>query len=181
MLKLVDLLKELDLPKNKWIPIPHNELDEFKKQIYSLIHTAYAEVGGHPNYINADSVSKEAADTDFEVIDLDDDLGVDGISASKKTPAGVKFVATGHDGTRAAKSAVINHKAELLKKRGYYVEVSGKIQDIFLAKGVQPVNDEATVRKVLKGKDIDWHGDGTYTRNIAGELHKKMLIGKPRV
>ena len=37
------------------------------------------------------------------------------------------------------------------------------------------------VRKVLKGKDIDWHGDGTYTRNIAGELHKKMLIGKPRV
>jgi hypothetical protein len=93
----------------------------------------------------------------------------------------VKFVATGHDGSRAAKSAVINHKAELLKKRGYYVEVSGKIQDIFLAKGVQPVTDEATVRKVLKGKDIEWHGDNTYTRNIAGELHKKMLIGKPRV
>jgi hypothetical protein len=59
--------------------------------------------------------------------------------------------------------------------------VSGKIQDIFLSKGVPPVNDEAIVRKVLKGKDIEWHGDGTYTRNIGGELHKKMLIGKPRV
>jgi hypothetical protein len=181
MLKLADLLKELDIPKNKWTSIPHNELDGFKKQIYSLIHTAYSEVGGHPNYINADSVSKEAADTDFEVIDLDDDLDVDGISASKKTQSGTKFVATGHDGSKAAKSAVINHKAEMLKHPGYYVEVSGKIQDIFLAKGVPPVNDEAIVRKVLKGKDIEWHGDGTYTRNIAGELHKKMLIGKPRV
>jgi len=181
MMKLVDILKELDLPKNKWTSVPPAEIKDFEEQIYELIKNAYSSIGGHPNYSNASSVSKESADTDFEVIDLDDDLGVDGISASKKTPAGVKFVATGHDGSRAAKSAVINHKAELLKKRGYYVEVSGKIQDIFLAKGVQPVTDEATVRKVLKGKDIEWHGDNTYTRNIAGELHKKMLIGKPRV
>ena len=181
MLKLADLLKELDIPKNKWVPIPHNELDAFKEQIFQLIDTAYSSIGGHPNFKNADDVEKEASDTDFEVIDLDDTPGIDAVDAFKNTPAGVKFVATGQNGSKAAKSAVVNRKAELLKQRGYYVEVSGKIKDIFLAKGVQLVDDEATVRKVLKGKDIEWHGDGTYTRDIAGKRHTKMLLGKPKV
>lgn len=181
MLKLADLLKELNLTKNKWTPVPQNELDAFKEQIFQLIDTAYASIGGHPNYKNADDVEKEASDTDFEVIDLDDTPGIDAVDAFKNTPAGVKFVATGQNGSAAAKSAVVNRKAELLKHRGYYVEVSGKIKDIFLAKGVQLVDDEAAVRKVLKGKDIEWHGDGTYTRDIAGEPHTKMLLGKPKV
>ena len=181
MLKLADLIKELNIPKNKWVPVPHNELDEFKEQIFQLIDAAYASIGGHPNYKSAADVDKEAADTDFEVIDVDDTPGIDAVDAFKNTPAGVKFVATGQNGSKAAKSAVINRKAELLKHRGYYVEVSGKIQDIFIAKGVQTVTDEATVRKVLKGKDIEWHGDGTYTRDIAGEPHTKMLLGKPKV
>lgn len=179
MLKLADLLKELDLPKNKWTPVPHTELKDFEAQIYELIKNAYASIGGHPNYKDASSVSKEAEDTDFEVINLDDDSDIDAVAASKKTPSGVKFVATGQDGSREAKTAVINHKVEMLKHRGYYVEVSGKIQDIFLAKGVQPVTDESVVRKALKGKEIQWHGDGTYTRNIGGESHRKMLLGKP--
>jgi 6-phosphogluconate dehydrogenase (decarboxylating) len=85
MLKLADLLKELDLPKNKWIPVPHNELKDFEAQIYELIKNAYASIGGHPNYKDASSVSKEAADTDFEVIDLDDDSEIDAVTASKKT------------------------------------------------------------------------------------------------
>ena len=37
MLKLADLLKELNIPKNKWVPIPHNELESYTKQIFDLI------------------------------------------------------------------------------------------------------------------------------------------------
>jgi hypothetical protein len=181
MLKLAAILKELNLTKNKWTPVPHNELDQFKEQIFQLINTAYTSIGGHPNYRSANDVEKEASNTDFEVIDLDDTPGIDAVDAYKNTPAGVKFVAIGQNGSTAAKSAVINRNADLLKHRGYYVEVSGKIKDIFLSKGVQPVDDEASVRKVLKGKQIEWHGDGTYTRNIAGTAHRKMLLGKPNV
>ena len=179
MLKLADLLKELDLPKNKWVPVPHNELKDFEAQIYELIKNAYASVGGHPNYKDASSVSKEAEDTDFEVIDLDDDNDIDAVAASKKTPSGVKYVATGQNGSKEAKHAVLNHKIEMLKHRGYYVEVSGKIQDIFLSRGVHPVTDEAVVRKALKGKEIQWHGDGPSTRNIGGESHRTMRLGTP--
>lgn len=180
-MKLVDILKELNLPKNKWTPIPHNELKDFEVQIYELIKNAYASIGGHPNYKDVSSVSKESADTNFEVINLDDDDDIDAVTASKKTPSGVKYVATGQNGSKEAKQAVINHKIEMLKQRGYYIEVSGKIQDIFLARGVQHVTDEEVVRKALKGKEIQWHTDGTYTRNISGEPHRKMLLGKPKV
>ena len=58
-----------------------------------------------------------------------------------------------------------------LKSGGYYVEVSGKIKDIFKAKGVEPINDEELVRKVLKGKEIEWLG----MANIKEQLVVKYL------
>ena len=43
----------------------------------------------------------------------------------------------------------------------------------------------------IKGKDIEWHGkdprnpnrsgDGWYTRNLGGNRHTKIMIGKPKV
>ena len=35
--------------------------------------------------------------------------------------------------------------------------------------------------KILKGKDIEWHGDGWYTRKIGGKAHKKIMLGRPKV
>jgi len=81
----------------------------------------------------------------------------------------------------AAKSKVVNHKAAKLKSGGYFVEVSGKIKDIFKAKGVEPINDEELVRKVLKDKEIEWLGNGEYKREIGGKVFTKALMGKPTV
>ena len=54
---------------------------------------------------------------------------------TKNKAAGKKFIATGHDGSSAAKSKVVNHKADQLKSSGYFIEVSGKQLMIFFAKG----------------------------------------------
>jgi hypothetical protein len=67
-----------------------------------------------------------------------------------------------------------------LKKGGYYVEVSGKMRDIFMAKGLVPVTDEDVVRRALKGKELKWNGDGSYDRKIGGAMHTKMMFGKPK-
>ena len=91
------------------------------------------------------------------------------------------MVAMGHDGSSEAKSKVINHKVDQLRQRGYYVEVSGKMKDILLAKGLIPITDEETVRKVLKGKHLSWNPDGSYCREIGGCTHTKMLFGRPIV
>ena len=181
MIKLVDLLNEIDIPKNKWVTIPASELKNYDDEIFKLISTAYAPIGGHPNYKSPDNVAGSESDAEYEAIDLDDDPEIDAISVAKNKPAGKKFVATGHDNTKSSRSKVVNHKADQLKSGGYYVEVSGKIKDIFKAKGVEPVNDEELVRKVLKGKEIEWLGNGEYKRTIGGKLFTKALMGKPTV
>ena len=179
MIKLVKLLNELDIKPNKWTLIPSSELKQFSPGIFKLISHAYAPIGGHPNYKGGGNVHGSEGDADYEVIDLDNDGEINAVSVSKRKAGGTKFVATGHDGTKIAKSSVINHKADLLKKSGYFVEVSGKLEDIFKAKGVSVVTDEQVVRKILK-KDIEWIGDGYYRRNIGGQMHTKILMGKPR-
>ena len=47
MIKLVDLLNEIDIPKNKWVTIPADELKDYSEEIFKLIDNAYAPIGGH--------------------------------------------------------------------------------------------------------------------------------------
>ena len=37
MIKLVDLLNEIDIPKNKWVTIPASELKDYSEEIFKLI------------------------------------------------------------------------------------------------------------------------------------------------
>ena len=67
----------------------------------------------------------------------------------------------------------------MLKKSGYYLEVSGKLKDILLAKGAPVVTDPELIKKVLKGKTIELNDDGTYQRFLGGEKHTKTLLGNP--
>jgi hypothetical protein len=180
-LKLIDLLKEINLVKDKWEPIPSSELKQYSEEIFNLISTAYAPIGGHPNYKSPNDILGRESDAEYEVIDLDDDKDIDAVSVTKQKTGGSKFVATGHDNSSIAKSKVINHKAELLKQPGYYIEVSGKIGDILKAKGVETITDKNIVFKVMGDKKIEWLGDGNYRRTIGGESHIKTLMGRPKL
>jgi hypothetical protein len=172
-------LKEAELPKGKWVGLNDKETEEEKDTIFDLINNAYAQIGGHPNYNSPDNVTGSEGNADYVVIDLDDDPEIDAVSVSKEKPAGTKYVATGHDGSRAAKSAMINHKAKNLKSSGYFIEVSGKIKDILVAKGVPVITDKETIERVMKGKDIKLNDDGSYERSIGGQKHTKILLGNP--
>ena len=177
-LKNNPLLQE-ELPRNKWIDISSDEKAEYAKDIFDLINTAYAPIGGHPNYKSDADVLGSEADADYEVINIDDDPEPDAVNTYKKKSAGNKLVAIGHDGSSEAKSKIINHYADLLKQPGYYLEVSGKLQDILLAKGAPVVKDKELIQKVLKGKELEFNEDGTYQRYIGGAKHTKTLLGNP--
>jgi len=179
VIKLTHLLAEIELKKDAWEPLSSSEIKDIQDEIFNLIQNAYAAIGGHPNYNSPSDVPLEG--DEFDVIDLDADPDIDAVSVIKNKPAGHKMVAMGHDGSSAAKSKVIAHKVEQLNKNGYYVEVSGKMKDILLVKGLTPITDEDIVRKVLKGKEIEWNPDGSYSRSIGGASHTKMLFGKPNV
>jgi hypothetical protein len=176
-LKNNPLLEEL--PKDQWVDLDKKETEEFSGDIFDLINTAYASIGGNLNYSSADDVTGAQGDSNYEVIDIDDDPEIDAVIVSKKKEAGNKIAAMGHDNSSIAKSKTINKQVDLLKTPGNYVEVSGKIKDILLAKGVPVVTDKATIEKVMGNKAIDIQDDGSYTRYIGGKQTQKILLGKP--
>lgn len=180
MIRLKSLVNELNVNKNNWNQLSKSEAEPDKDQILALIQNAYKEIGGHPNFRKPDDVTSGEGGDSYEVIDLDDDDDIDAVTVTKEKPAGHKLVAMGQDGTSSAKKSAIDRQVANLKTAGWYIEASGKIKDILVARGVKPVEDEATVRKALDGKEIIWHGDGTYDRKIGGEMHTKMLLGRPK-
>lgn len=177
MIKLMGLLGEIELPKNEWVPIPTSELKDYENEILNLIQNAYKPIGGNPNFKNKQDVTSQGAD--YEVINLDDDEDIEGVSVSKQRPGGEKSVALGHDGSKDAKSAIIKRKVQKLKQQGHYIEASGKMAEILIGKGVTVVTDPKVISKALKGKDIKMNDDGTYQRYLGGKLHTKMMLGKP--
>lgn len=184
---------DLNLPKNKWVEITKKDVKnypELEDEFFELIKTAYAEIGGHVKVKSPSDVFKDPDWNYWEVIDVDDDPLADVVIIGSKTKYGVKSVGVGHDGEKLSKKVYLDGRADNLKQNGFYAEISGKLAEILLNKYKVPfVNDKEDVAKVL-GKEVKWIGedpesntkaDGWYERTIGGHLHKKILLGKPKV
>jgi len=92
------LKEESGFEKNQWVNLTDDEKDEFAEELFDLINTAYAPIGGHPNYKSPADIIGAERDADYMVIDLDDDPEFDALKVSKKKEFGNKSVAMGHDG-----------------------------------------------------------------------------------
>ena len=177
MIKLIDLLNEIDIPKNTWFPLRPDELKDVEDDILDLIQNAYGPIGGHPNY----KTVGDLAGSDYVIVDLDDDPDIDAVTVTKQRSGGTKHVGMGHDGTSPSKRASISQTIRDLDKQGAYIEASGKMADILMKANVTQVKDEDTIRKALKGKEIEMYDDGSYDRNLGGKKYRKLMFGKPTV
>ena len=177
MIKLIDLLNELEIPKDTWLPLSAKDVKDLEADILNLIDTAYNPIGGHPNYKSVGDL----AGSDYEVIDLDDDPEIDAVTVTKKRAGGTKHVGMGHDGASPSKRAAISQTIRDLSKQGVYIEASGKMADILSKANVTQVTDEETISKALKGKEIEIQDDGSYTRYLGGKKYRKLMFGKPTI
>jgi hypothetical protein len=177
MIKLIDLLNEIDIPKNIWFPLQPDELKDVEDDILDLIQNAYGPIGGHPNY----KTVGDLAGSDYTIVDLDDDPDIDAVTVTKQRAGGTKHVGMGHDGTSPSKRASISQTIRDLDKQGIYIEASGKMADILTKSNVTQVTDEDTIRKALKGKSIEMYDDGSYDRVLGGKKYRKLMFGKPTV
>ena len=122
-----------------------------------------------------------------QYIPLDDDPELDVVYFGKVTPFGVKHTGIGHDGQRSNIKSLLIRKSGELNSPGNYIEVSGAAFDSFVSKGGVPtIDDEEKVRAILKGKELEWHGqhpegkkpgNGWYTRTIGGQKLTKTMAG----
>lgn len=173
----------LSTAKDRWETIGISDVKKnrnVQQDIFDIINAAYGPIGGHPDFPNADSVPADNNITD--VIDTDAPDDVDAVVLSKTTPFGKKLTTLGSDGGAEAKREVLKKAVDILNTQGSYVEASGKLLDILIARGAPIVDDEQTVRTVLRGKEIQWHGKGgAYSRKIGGKTHEKKMLGNPRI
>lgn len=188
-MKLKDILNELELPKGKYTKLGTSDVDATKEELFNLIQTAYASIGGHLKFKSP----KDVKDPDLKywvAADIDADPELDVVYFGKKTPFGVKHTGIGHDGEKSNIKNLLIRKSVQLKKPGNYVELSGGAFDSFVGKGGVPtIDDEELVRKILgprRSSETIWHGEhpsgkksgnGWYTRKIGGKETTKIMAG----
>jgi hypothetical protein len=187
--------KDYGIPTGHWVEFTREEIrsdDGLAAELVLLINKAYESAPGGRHLEINDVPSLRASDVGiFLAVDADGDDIPDATILRKETSNGIKDVASGQNGTNAAKRAMLTRKIADLKDptSGVYVEVSAGMARRLLDSGVPVVEDESLVRSVLRGKELEWHGNhptgefpqfGWYTRNIQGHPETKIMVGHPR-
>jgi len=82
----------------------------------------------------------------------------------------------GQDGSREAKKLGIEKMIKLMRTKGFYAEMD---PDLCQKMGLSYTRDEKIIRKVIS-KELTMNDDGSYSREIGGRLHTKVLVGIPK-
>jgi hypothetical protein len=161
--------------KNIYAEISHTDLLDYADDVADLIKNAYAEKGGNLE-IKSGADLKGSDLTYWVAKDMDSDPEIDLVLGGKQTPHGTKMTVMGQDGSSAAKKQAVLKMIELMRTRGFYAEVDPDLADKLR---LPRVKDEKEIRKVLN-KEIEYKGDGLYTRQIGGGPHDKVMVGIPK-
>ena len=198
------LVEEDDIfPDGQWVLLKPGDprRDIVKNNLYDLVCRTYASVEGGKHF-------KICKPTDLDrynywvVNDLDRDSNVDVAMMGRPSVGGSKMGAAANDGSAAAKSAYKDKSAELRKGGevggvgNWWGEVSDRPAYAMLSRGAPAIEDEATARALLGGKDITWHGQyqkpeesnpvfdaakGWYSRGIGDHSAMKIIVGSPSI
>lgn len=159
---------------------------EFTEEMFNLINVAYSSIGGHLKIKTFQDLVSNPNWNFWQGVDIHDTNDFDLILFGKKTKYGLKFIGMGHDGQQDSKSAVLNLQSDSLHKLGFYLEVCGKLAEILIKKYNAPIVEDPEVVKKVLGKDIEWKGtvpghsgNGWYSRQIADDMHDKIMLGRP--
>jgi hypothetical protein len=164
---------------------------ELAGEMFGLISTAYAELGGHAKIQSAKDVFADPDWNFWEGVDIHGTDDFDLIMFGQKTRYGVKYSGVGHDGSSQAKRKYIANFGDDLKKLGFYVEASGKLASILIKDyRIPTVDSKAEIEKAI-GKDVEFvgknpedpnaPGDAWYVRTLGGHKHAKIMLGRPKV
>ena len=175
---------------------------ELRDEIIDLINRSYAytKAGKNFDYSEADHLITNYDLDSMIAWDIDDDPQPDVVRGMKNKGGKMKLTISGQDGSEAATTFSISDTKARLLDGGHFAEMSGASAGAMMKQGIPAVTDEATVRSLLPGKEIVWHGkhpepesraakktaergpngeyDGWYERTVSGNPGvKKMIFG----
>jgi len=190
---------ELEAPKGEWVLLQPGDprRERVKSDLYDAVQATYAPIGGHLQVQSPGDLDRY---TFWVVADVDSDPDADVAIMGKPAAVGNKMGLAANDGGPAAAAAYKDMSARLRSGgsvggvSGWWGELSGKPAYAMLSRGAPAVEDEAEVRSLLAGEDIEWHGEhpdpeapqvfkaarGWYTRRIGSKSATKIIVGSPK-
>jgi len=168
--------EKVHLPKKKWVSVPLSEIDsKMKQRLWDMYVNTYQSIGLHIE--NANKLTNKYKIS--WMIDVDKDDDPDAFVIYKETKYGNKIALLGSDNKKLHKRLLVYKVLKLLKTKGWYIEASHKLADIFVDKHVNIIKNKKTIETVLNKPDIQMINDeGLYKRKI-GQLgyKEKRLFG----
>lgn len=163
--------------KKTWYLLDNKEVLKVSDDVIELVQTAYKNTqdGSHIN-----SKDDMLRSTDWFLIDWDELPDVDAVIFGRKTKFGVKVQGIGHDGDPISKDLVINKLVNILKKSGYYIESSHKVENILYKNDVPYIKSEDLLNSIYPNSNLKMIGDkGKYTRELQnGRIINETTFGK---
>ena len=180
MIRLTEILNELEIPSNKWITLDLKSIDdEGIEEIWDMYKTTYLNAGMDLSANSASELQSKYKATALK--DVDRDKEPDAFIVYKPTQWGNKIALLGTNNKPQAKTDVVKKLMELVKSKGWFIEASLKMEEILKASGAPVITDEAMIRDVVgDDKKPEFEGDGYYTRFLskAGKRIRKRIYGK---
>ena len=184
MLNFSSFLIELLLKKNTWEYIITSKDKRFASEnLVGLVQTAY-KATPDGSFINA---LKDVLPSDWVVIDLDDNPDIDATifyrqPRSNEKWKGRKVQGIGHDGSTAAKTAVIDRLITELGKSGTWVEASNALERTLLKKRVKPFTDVQVLQKLFNDDKLKMVSSTSYERSLpGGKIIQETVFGQPKI
>jgi len=168
--------EKIDLPKKKWVSVPLSDLDQkMKQRLWHMYEETYKSIGLHIEDVNKLTNKYKVS----WMIDVDQDSDPDAFIIYKETPYGNKIALLGSDNKKLHKRLLVYKVLKLLRTKGWFVEASHKLADIFVSKNINIIKDKKTIEKVLNKPNIQMINDeGLYKRKIGALGYKeKRLFG----
>jgi hypothetical protein len=178
-MKLILLINELNVKRGKWvqpyIPIRGEELVD-------LVQTAYKRTP-EGSFINSVGDLKPS---EWLAKDFHNDERLDVSIFYRRARSGEKWKGNkiqgiGHDGSKEGKQIVLTKLVQLLKKRGWWIEASDKLEEVLYGMGVPYVKDEETLKTIYNDENLKMIGErGKYVREIGGgKKIRETTFGNP--
>lgn len=166
--------------KNKWVKLlDTDKRKEIAENLYFLINNSYNKLGGHPSIKDINSIFDNSVYY-WEAIDLNETPEADAVIFGKKR-FGIKISGIGHDNTKNSKKEIIKKLSNQLKKDGYWIEASDKVEYYLYEHNTPYIEDVEVIKKLFNTDKIKWLNDrGKYEREVdKNKFHIETVFGNP--
>ena len=167
-------------PKDKWVELSEVDRGNLKKEIWELVDNAYKSIGGHVRIINPNSVIDDKELSFWKAINIDNEPDPDAVIFARKN-FGYKISGWGHDGSKDSKKKLLEQLKDILREKGFWIEVSCKPSEILIASGINFIKDINTIQRIFPESKINMKGSGYYTRTLEdGTItDENVIVGNP--